>query len=404
MFKLDICRPDQLFAAVWCCAVGGYALAFSMPSVLVLLWVTAFGALLWCGAVLSYLVPLPTPQASRLGKAGLGYGVTLLSIISLWYAAMVVMYISGSGIGLLALAEIRQAALAGEPVIANANTLVTAVQMNFCIALLGYIEARPALMPARGQAVPTAATRWRVRLFFWCALVSLFISLLDGSRAFFLMGAICLVIAQLIIGIYRIRRAMLFALAFIIVFSITFPFVRPEVDDAFDGFRYTMVYFAGGVGSLDKALDGSVRVYWQDFEAIANKLGAIIPGMAFYDLGSLRMDMVNLTDGLQTNVFTSLGVYHEYLGWITFPFAVLAGALLTLSGRMARSATGYLFIYAFYAAATILSLFHEYYLSTSYLLLKVAVVVTLLRLATACWAGAASVGRLALRGPSVLTT
>jgi len=400
MFKLDICRPDHLFASAWGVAVAGYTLAFGAPSVEVLLWITLFAIFFWCGAICSYLVPVPVPAklAAKTRVPGLGVAVVVLSGVSIYYAFQVISYILGSGIGILALAEIRQAALGGDPVIANGNTLITAVQMNFCLALLGYIHEKTALLAPDRQAsgITTKRDRRRVRRFFVCAALSLLISLLDGSRAFFLMGAICVVISQLIIGVYRLRRAVLFCVVFITVFSVTFPFVRPEVESAFDGFKYTMVYFAGGVGSLDYALAGEVRVYWQDFEVIMNKLGGLIPGLGGYDLSVLRMDMVDLASGLQTNVFTALGVYNEYLGAATAPFAVLTGAFLTFIGRRARRSAGYLFIYAFYAAATVLSLFHEYYLATSYLLFKVGVVVLVLRVLAACCGIAASLFRSAL--------
>ena len=380
MYKLDICRPDHLFASAWGAAILGYTLAFKAPTVDVMLSVLLFAAFFWSGAICSYLLPLPTHKPARERTPRLGIAVVLLSAVSLYYAFQVVSYIVGSGVGALALAEIRQAALNGEPVIANGNALITAVQMNFCLALLGYIHARSGLQVRRYSAAKSQSTRDRrmARRFFICTVASLLISLLDGSRAFFLMGAMCIVFSQLIIGVYPVRRAVLFVVIFVTIFSVTFPFVRPEVESAFDGFKYTMVYFAGGVGSLDYALAGEVHVYWQDFEAIMNKIGAVVPGVGGYDLAVLRMDMVDIADGLQTNVYTALGVYNEYLGIMTAPFALLAGGLLTLVGRLARHRAGFLFIYAFYAAATVLSLFHEYYLATSYLLVKVAVVVVVL--------------------------
>jgi hypothetical protein len=398
MFKLDICRPDHLFASAWGFAVVGYTLAFAVPSVEVLLWITLFAIFFWCGAICSYLVSSPARVVVQTRSPGLGAAVAVLSAVSIYYAVQVLSYILGSGIGILALAEIRQAALGGDPVIANGNTLITAVQMNFCLALLGYIHEKTALqVPDRdaSQAAPKRDRR-RARRFFVCAALSLLISLLDGSRAFFLMGAICVVISQLIIGVYQVRRAVLFFVVFVTVFSVTFPFVRPEVESAFDGFKYTMVYFAGGIGSLDYALAGSVRVYWQDFEAIMNKLGVLVPGLGGYDLTTLRMDMVDISSGLQTNVYTALGVYNEYLGVATAPFAVLMGALLTFIGRLARRSAGFLFIYAFCAAATVLSLFHEYYLSTAYLLFKVAAVVVVLRVLAGGGRAAGSVFRTAL--------
>lgn len=387
MYKLDICRPDHLFASAWGFAVLGYTFAFNVPSVEVMVWITLFAIFFWCGAICSYLVPLPVRVPAQVRPSGLVAAVVVLSAASVYYAFQVVSYIVGSGIGVLALAEIRQAALGGDPVIANGNALITAVQMNFCLALLGYIYEKLALQKQR-QSVPATSTLQgsrRARRFFMCAVASLLISLLDGSRAFFLMGMICIVISQLIIGVYRVRMAVLFFIAFVTIFSVTFPFVRPEVKSSFEGFKYTMVYFAGGIGSLDYALAGTVRVYWQDFEVIMNKLGGFLPGVGGYDLTTLRMDMVDVAPGLQTNVYTALGVYNEYLGIATAPFAVLMGALLTYVGRLARRSAGHLFVYAFAAAATILSLFHEYYLATSYLLFKVSVVVILLKMLSACF-------------------
>lgn len=387
MFKFDICRPDHLFAGAWSAALLGYALAFNAPNVEVLLSALLFAVFFWCGAICSHLFWLPKGKLSSTPVPGLGIAVCVLSAVSIYYAFQVATYILGSGVGALALAEIRQAALNGEPVIANGNALITIVQMNFCLSLLGYTYDRRTGQPQRNVTAKAAnkKVQRRTRGFFVCAALSLVISLLDGSRAFFLMGAMCIVFSQLIIGVYPLRRAVMFAVIFVIVFSVTFPFVRPEVESAFDGFKYTMIYFAGGVGSLGHALSGEVHVYWQDFEAIMNKIGSVVPGVGGYDLTVLRMDMIDIADGLQTNVYTALGVYHEYLGIMTAPFALLVGGVLTYLGRLARHRAGFAFTYAFYAAATVLSLFHEYYLATSYLLLKVAALVLLLRvLGTSC--------------------
>lgn len=380
MFKINVCRPDHLFACTWIFAVLGYTFAFAVPSFAVLLWISVFAIMFWLGSLAAHLVPINVRPQVMARPGGLVFVVWILSGISLFYSFLVASYILNSGIGFLALAEIRQAALGGEPVIANGNLLITAVQMNFCLSLLGYIYEKSFSTEKPGGS-KDAASRAHVRAarrFIIIAVASLVISLLDGSRSFLLMGAICVVIAQLIIGVYRVRVAVIFFLAFVTVFSVTFPIVRPEVESAFDGFRYTMVYFAGGVGSLDYALAGKIRVFWQDFESIANKLGGVLPFLGGYDLSSLRMDMVNIGNNLQTNVFTSLGVYNEYFGWFTVIFAFFAGLSLGWIGRIARLRPGYLFVYAFYAAATVLSLFHEYYLATSYLLLKVGVVMALL--------------------------
>lgn len=378
--RFDICRPDHLLVSAWAVAVIGYALAFAVPSVGVMVLISAFVICFWFGAISAYLIPVKRRSAVQQRPPGLVMAVLFFSGVSAYYASLVLSYIAGSGIGFLALAEIRQAALGGEPVIANGNTLITAVQMNFCLALLGYIyEKKASQRPDQGtdhrvRSRHARAARW----FIISAVFSLVISLLDGSRSFLLMGGICVVISQLIIGVYRVRMAALFLLAFITVFSVTFPIVRPEVESSLDGFRYTMVYFAGGIGSLEFALNGASRVYWQDYEAIMNKIGSIVPIVGGYDLTTLRMDMVDISSELRTNVYTALGVYNEYLGWfLSLIFAFCAGATISLMGRLARHNAARLFIYSFYASATVLSLFHEYYLSTSYLLLKVGVVMLL---------------------------
>lgn len=387
MIKINVCRPDHLFAYTWGFAVLGYTFAFAFPSLEVLLWISCFAIFFWVGSISAHLIPIDLRAPSRTRPDGLLVAVWFLSGISLYYSFLVFSYIMNSGIGFLALAEIRQAALGGEPVIADGNVLITAVQMNFCLSLLGYIYEKAQASANVESAASRAAVESGIiaphsraaRRFLIVAIVSLLISLLDGSRSFLLMGGICVVIAQLVIGVYRVRRAVMFFAAFVTVFSVTFPIVRPEVESAFDGFRYTMVYFAGGIGSLDYALGNAVRVYWQDYEAIANKVSALLPSVGGYDLSGLRMDMVNIGNDLQTNVFTSLGVYHEYLGWaFTMIFALIAGAALAWIGRLARHRPGYLFVYSFYAAATVLSLFHEYYLATSYLLMKVGVVMILI--------------------------
>lgn len=340
----------------------------------------------WLGSLSAHLIPINVRPQIVTRPGGLVFAVYILSGISLFYSFLVAGYILNSGIGFLALAEIRQAALGGEPVIANGNLLITAVQMNFCLSLLGYIYEKSLVTSNRvsGKDVANLAHVRAARRFIIIAIASLVISLLDGSRSFLLMGAICVVIAQLIIRVYRVRVAVIFFLAFVTVFSVTFPIVRPEVESAFDGFRYTMVYFAGGVGSLDYALADKIRVFWQDFESIANKLGGVLPFLGRYDLSALRMDMVDIGNNLQTNVFTSLGVYNEYFGWFTIIFAFFAGLCLGWVGRLAQLRYGYLFIYSFYAAATVLSLFHEYYLATSYLLLKVGIVIAVLHVIDYC--------------------
>lgn len=386
MFKINICRPDHLFSCTWIFAVLGYTLAFAVPSFLVLLWISVFGIMFWLGSLSAHLIPINVRPQIVTRPGGLVFAVYILSGISLFYSFLVAGYILNSGIGFLALAEIRQAALGGEPVIANGNLLITAVQMNFCLSLLGYIYEKSLVTSNRvsGKDVANLAHVRAARRFIIIAIASLVISLLDGSRSFLLMGAICVVIAQLIIRVYRVRVAVIFFLAFVTVFSVTFPIVRPEVESAFDGFRYTMVYFAGGVGSLDYALADKIRVFWQDFESIANKLGGVLPFLGRYDLSALRMDMVDIGNNLQTNVFTSLGVYNEYFGWFTIIFAFFAGLCLGWVGRLAQLRYGYLFIYSFYAAATVLSLFHEYYLATSYLLLKVGIVIAVLHVIDYC--------------------
>ena len=128
---------------------------------------------------------------------------------------------------------------------------------------------------------------------------------------------------------------------------------------------------SGGLGSLDYVMRGDTIVYWRDIESLANKIEVLGFPLGGFDLLAMQMNYVDLPGEYNTNVYTALGVYYQYFGYASLAFAFLVGGLFKYLSSASKKGVIWVYSYSFYLTALVLSIFHDYLVSTTYFLFKI---------------------------------
>lgn len=369
--------PACIFIGIWTTAILIYSLVFDAISIRVFIYILLFTCFFVMGSTLAstFRYKRNFPHTTSVSK--LAFIVSILVFINLFYALQVFIFLLNSGSVSQAFSEIRQSALQGAPVIKNTFFYININQLLFGISAFGYVlvkknKSKPSNIDSQASI---KSNKDRLSYMFMIGvLTSLFVSLLDGSRSFFLSALLALLFILYELAIVKLRQIIVLLLLVIILFSATFSFFRPDTgDDLGVGFKYFALYFSGGLGSLDHVIAGDVKVFWNDLESVANKIGYLGLPFGGYDL-TTSMDYVDLPDGYGTNVYTSLGVYYDYMGYFSLFFALFVGGLTQYFCWLSkRSALG-LFVYSFCLSAIVLSIFHDYFVSFGYFVLKIFLV------------------------------
>ena len=369
--------PACIFVGVWTIAILIYSLVFEVISTSVLIYILLFACFFVTGATLASTFRYKRNFPHTTSASKLAFIASILVFINLFYALQVFILLLNSGSVPQAFVEIRQSALQGAPVIKNTFFYININQLLFGISAFGYVLVkRNKIEPSNidGKASTKNNKSRLSHVFMVGVLTSLFVALLDGSRSFFLSALLALLFILYELAIVKLRQIIVLLLLVIIIFSATFSFFRPDAgDDLGVGFKYFALYFSGGLGSLDHVIAGDVKVFWNDLESVANKIGYLGLPFGGYDL-TTPMDYVDLPDGYGTNVYTSLGVYYDYMGYFSLFFALFIGGLTQYFCWLSkRSALG-LFVYSFCLSAIVLSIFHDYFVSFGYFVLKIFLV------------------------------
>lgn len=366
--------PELILLGTWMVAIFGYFISFGPVSLVVLVYVLSFClAFLGGGVFFSVLHVLPKKSVAASPQL-LASLVIVLAFANIYYAVNILTFLTISGSVVSALDEIRQSALQGNPVIDGMSYFVNANQLLFGLATLGFVLVK--------QRRVSYSMKYRSRLFSGYTInsdwlfsfgicLALGVSVLDGSRSFFMSAILTLLFILYQLKLVRFWRVVFICIVLLFVFAVTFPIFRPDVANSLEGLKFVFVYISGGLGSLDYVMRGDTIVYWRDIESLANKLEAFGLPLGGFDLLAMQMDYVDLPAGYSTNVYTALGVYYQYFGYASLAFAFLVGGFFKYLSSASKKNVIWVYIYSFYLTALVLSIFHDYLVSTTYLLFKI---------------------------------
>lgn len=380
--------PQNIFVGTWMLAFSIYALVLGSFSLDAFLEFMVFSLFLVFGSKVSYLLWKPSKVSGVVFSSAfiliLSYIVSALIFFDIIYVLKVIKYMLHSDSISEALYEIRQSTLDGNSVIKNISLYINVNQLTFGLCSFGYVALKEIRVKCETQGATKSNERKIIRkpylLFIIGVLMSITISLLDGSRSFFLSGSITFLFILYQLSIINMRHIAIFFVSFAFLFSASFATFRPDSgsNNFSDGLKYSAVYFSGGVGSLAYALGGEPRIYWSDLEALKNKLQFIGFPIERRALESHKSDYFSIGDGYQTNVYTALGIYHKYMGYGSFVFAFFVGVFISYMSFKSRNSILGLYCYSFYLSAIVLSVFSDYFLSFSYFLVKILLILLLI--------------------------
>ena len=292
--------PELILLGTWVIAIFGYFISFGPVSLVVLVYVLSFClAFFLGGGALKVLKVLPKKSVAA-SPSLLASLVIVLVLANIYYAVNVLTFISYSGSIVSALNEIRQSMLQGDPVIDGMSYFVNANQLLFGLATLGFVLVQ--------QRRVTYSMKYRSRFFSGYAVKSnwlfvfgiclaLGVSMLDGSRSFFMSAILMLLFTLYQLKLVRLRRIIFICIVVLFLFAVTFPIFRPDVANTLEGLKFVFVYIFGGLGSLDYVMRGDTIVYWRDVESLANKLEAFGLPLGGLDLLAMQMDYADLPGG-----------------------------------------------------------------------------------------------------------
>jgi len=242
-----------------------YSLVFGTISTSVLIYFLLFGCFFVMGSALASTFRYAQNFPYTTFASTLAFLVSILIFINLFYALQVFNFLLNSDSVAQAFVEIRQSALQGAPVINGIFFYVNANQLLFGISVFGYI-----LLKRNKNELSIVDNRAGIKnnqgrlsyVFMTGILISLLVTLLDGSRSFFLSALLALLFILYELSIIKLRQIIAFLMLFIILFSATFSFFRPEAgNDLYEGFEYFALYFSGELGSLDHVITGDVNFF-----------------------------------------------------------------------------------------------------------------------------------------------
>ncbi len=365
--------PNRLLGVVWLVAIILYSISFrSLPSFVVASWVA--------GVILAFSVGSRIKYPRQCISIGSMNDISALRIMIFILLPFEVMYIlqcifiavESGGIASLLIA-MRRASLAGEPLIPGSRFYL---QINTILMMLSLYGISVSLFYPATSKVGTYKKQ-----FYVIYIITVLSSVMDGSRNMFISGVLYLLALNLAYGRLSVKSLSFYMIGIFFVFSLTFSAFRGDAGSKsfLDTANYTFVYASGSVGSMQFALQRDVEVFWQDLESLSNKFHSLGLPTPHFELTELRMDFVDLPGGTyQTNVFSAFAVYYQYLGYVVGIYFIFF--LGWFSGLLYRSRLKSPFLmttYSFFWAAIVLSVFHEYFLSTFYMTVKLMILIFL---------------------------
>lgn len=364
-----ILAPNRLLIVVWLAAITLYSIAFkSLPSFIVVSWVALMLLTFSIGG--SIVAPRNFIYTGSRGNISVikNIIVLLLPFEFLYIQQCIVVAMESGGIAPFLLA-MRRASLAGEPLIPGSRFYL---QINAILSMLALYGISVSLF-----SPTTSKTSSYKKLFYLVYIIVLLSSVMDGSRSILIAGVLNLLALNLAYGRLSFKSLSIFLIGMLLVFSITFSLFRSDAgnNNFVSALNFTFVYASGSVGSMQFALQRDVEVFWQDLENLSNKLSSLGLPTPTFELTELKMDFVDLPGGIyQTNVFSAFAIYYQYFGLIVgVYFAFFIGWLSALVYRCRLKSPLTMTIYAFFWSAVVLSVFHDYFLSTFYMTLKLLI-------------------------------
>lgn len=220
---------------------------------------------------------------------------------------------------------------------------------------------------------------------FFLYLVTLFtliLTLVDGSRSFFMMGIVTFISLLLYARKIKLSHAIFSLVIISILFILSFSVIRGTEDSFIVGLDYLIVYLSGGIRALNFVVNGSVEVPWGDLLSINNKFHSIGLSSAYYNVKNMPLEFIDYNEYYQTNVFTALGVYYSSFGYAFLLYAFLFGLVsqFLYSRFLNRVSAFSIFCYVIFINAIVFSVFHDYTINLAYYLLKVSFVLGVISL------------------------
>lgn len=366
--------PNRLLCMVWMVAIILYSISFrSFPSFIVLSWVAVVILAFSVGS----LINVPRRFFSIGAKnniSALRNLVFILMPFELFYILKCVFLTAEYGGITSFLFAIRQASLTGDPLILGSRFYLQINSILLMLCLYGISVS--IFYPA------TSKTRAYKRQFYVIYIITMLSSVMDGSRSIFIAGVLYLLALNLAYGHLSVKLLSFYFIGMLFVFSLTFSVFRGDAGSKsfLDAANYTFVYVSGSVGSMQFALQKDVEVFWQDLESLSKKLFSIGLPVPNFEMTELRMDFVDLPGGVyQTNVFSAFAIYYQYFGYIVgVYFSFFLGWFSGIVYRSRLKSPFLMTIYSFFWAAIVLSVFHDYFLLTFYMTVKLFILVFLI--------------------------
>jgi oligosaccharide repeat unit polymerase len=364
MIKYIFYSPTIIFFLIWFTALLLGFVAITAPSADVVTLCIFFVIFMGAGEILSKILPVLNIKKKVVDYRLALYMSLFLLIITIIYVINILQVYLQFDSFFEAPLGIRRLILSGEKIMLAYNFYIFSLQMLFAVSYLGLLIINSTSHKMKQYK----------NFFIFCMLFSVIASLLDGSRSFMIASVICCLSYLSITGRFDFIK-LCFALSVLSIFIITsFSIFRPIDNGIYEGMLYFIVYVSGGVLALDSALSGRVAVYWQDLEYLINNLHGLGLASNYYDVSLLQNEFVEIGPHYMTNVYTSLGVYYNYIGWCMMCLALAIGLLGGYLSRVSKYSVLSLWFYTFFLMATILSIFHDYYLSYGYFLVKVFII------------------------------
>lgn len=358
-------------AVVWIVCIFMYTITFEeLPTFRVVIWVSVMVLVFSIGAIVD---PWQLkPRSYEPGHLIFIRNVCILLLpfqLSYLYECLALLFSYGT-IGTY-LQAVRLAALSREPLIED---YAFYLQINTTLSLLSLFGIAVALL--------FSDYRGYKKQFYFFYLLTMVVSVIDGSRSVFMVGMLALAAINLATGHLKATLLLTYGAVMFLVFVLTFSLFRfgGEDIDFIESVRFSLVYICGTVGLMDPALTDSALVYWQDLEAVSNKLAAIGLPVETYDLKSLQADYFELPLGFNGNVYSAFGVYYQYMGILgSIVFVVVTGWLCGVLYRNRQRSPAALTYYSLFWPAIVLTPFHDYFIQQGYSILKLSIYIFLLR-------------------------
>ena len=239
--------PACIFTGIWTTAISIYSLVFDVVSIRVLTYILLFTCFFVIGSTLASTFRYKRHLPHTTSVLKLAFIASILVFINLSYALEVFVLLLNSGSIPQAFVEIRQSALQGVPVIKNTFLYINLNQFLFGISAFGYIlvKKNKNKFSNIGSQASIKNNKDRISYVFVVGIsIALLVSLLDGSRSFFLSALLALLFILHELAIVGLRKIIVLLVSLIILFSATFSFFRPDAGgDLSLGFKYLALYF-----------------------------------------------------------------------------------------------------------------------------------------------------------------